>query len=200
MNPVLAPAGIYLLIRAKRARSKRRYYSADRFLYQAGGITIIGIIFTITTIVLLILTLHPMNQENTDKTQQGYTTTSNNRKDSADIHSAGERLFKNFNLYTSSGKRTTHRSARRTSSPRQIRHSSHRFGSINADNTRESLGHTIYPTKTARTTKLESFNDLMKGGVAETPIQLMFSNRTHSIFFQPKSNKTIVVHIPEFLQ
>ena len=204
LNPILAPAGLYLLIKSKRARSKRRYYSAEQYVYKAGGITIIGMFLTITSIVLL--TLLPRNEVNMGKITETYTTTSyNSNNNAANIQFAGERIrniLSQSNPYTRSRKRTTYRGAKRTTSPKQLytktRHSSHRFGNIVIENHQREQN--IVPTKAVATTKAEHIKDFLRDDVAQKPIHLTFRNRTVSVYFDPENNRTIVVHIPEFLQ
>lgn len=204
LNPILAPAGLYLLMRSQRAWSQKRYHRAYSLYNQAGGIAITGIVVTLTLLVSLILTI-PRNQSDTAMIP---TTTSSYSQDSEVIRSAGERLLEKIRNESSSkmqnGKRTTQsRSSRRTASPRRsytkVRHSFRRFGNIDINDVGRFMEQTP-PTKTAETTRTKHLNEFLSKDVARGKPELKFGNRTMSVYFDPSTNATYVVNIPDFLQ
>ena len=137
------------------------------------------------------------------------TSTSNENQDMSDIRYAGERFLdtlmdrpsshKNDNMnQTSSGSRHIKRT-----SPRhlytKIRHSTHGLRNIHISDFDKFLID-VTPTETTETTRAKHFNEFLNEDVAKRTPHLTFRNKTMSIYYDPKSKRTIIVNIPDFMQ
>ena len=191
LNPVLTPLVVYLLIRSKKMWSKGKYNSAYKTGFHAGGITLIGLLLTITSLVLFTVT------RNTSVGSLPHTS----------LHAtsaSGDGLHNYVRIPPNSQTTRRHnfsKGDKRTIIPWQAftktRHSSHRFGIIPPRKTNNFLEDAIMPTKVTETTKSGHIRDLIGGDLLDQQIYPIFSNRTLRVYFNPENNKTIVVEIPE---
>ena len=153
-----------------------------------------------------------MTQRHTDTTptSQHHMTTSSENQDMSHIRNAGERFLdtligRHSSRIPEAMKQTPSgsRHFKRTTSPRhlytKIRHNTHRLGNIHISDFDRFLAD-VTPTKTTETTKAKHFNEFLNKDVARRKPQLTFRNRTMSIYFDPKTNHTIIVNIPDFMQ
>ena len=135
------------------------------------------------------------------------TTSSNENQDRADIRFAGERFLETIiggpSSHIHENQSSIGRHIKRTTSPRhlytKIRHSTHRFGNVHISDLDKFMVH-VTPTETTETTRAKHLIDFLNEDVAKRKPHLTFRNRTMSVYFDPKKNRTIIVNIPEFMQ
>ena len=177
-----------------------------------------GLLLTLTCLVIITVTDFHRNQVDTDKLPQSQQTSTSSTlgtvgihqeggKHADDIHFAGERFadtIQNYSKSQTARRRTPSRNVKRTTSPWRTftkpRHSSHRFGNIHIRKTHKYVDQTAPPTKVTEAISSEHIRDFMKGDVLTKQIYTTFRNKTIAVYFYPETNRTIVIKIPKELQ